>query len=233
MSVPIRYILAAIAFGIAVLGFVLLPTAAHACDQCQPPPPPPCHCEPPPSCTACSESHASAHAEAFSVNVARARTPDVVLRNRGGGVDVSVYAGVESSFAMGGGADFAAADAGVSLRAVCVDPQGVERMASQTFADRDVPRDFAGEIHRCAAGLRMRATVQGRVYECAPAQALWFERGVAECRAQIARARGYEQQLIARYGYTDKVVILTQSASSSEAPAAPFAQAQLGGVGGF
>ena len=49
MTVPARYILAAIAFGVAVLGFFLLPTEANACGANGCSPPPSCHggCNPP------------------------------------------------------------------------------------------------------------------------------------------------------------------------------------------
>jgi hypothetical protein len=56
MTVPARYILAALAFGVAALGLFLLPTSAsaeprsggcHSGCQPPPPPPPPC-CERPP-----------------------------------------------------------------------------------------------------------------------------------------------------------------------------------------
>jgi hypothetical protein len=64
MTVPARYILAALAFGVAALGFILLPVEADArsqrdLPQCSgsggcggEPPPPPCghHCNPPPVC---------------------------------------------------------------------------------------------------------------------------------------------------------------------------------------
>lgn len=232
MRVPIRYILAAIAFGVAILGFVLLPTHAHADDcHCAPPPPPPCHCEPPPACTSCSNAHAEAHANAYAVNVARAQTQDVVIRNRGGGGGFDVDVGVTSSF-FAEGAAFAVTDGQTaSLRAVCVDAAGVERMASQTSATRDVPGGFAGELYRCAAGLRMRYTVQGQAMECAPAQALWYSAGRLACRAQTHQARGYEQTLIARNGYADKNVILTASAENADTSFA--ASAAPGGVGGF
>ncbi|HWA01835.1 MAG TPA: hypothetical protein VG841_16125 [Caulobacterales bacterium] len=145
MRVPIRYILAAIAFAIAALGFILLPTRAHAddCRACQPPPP--CHCEPPPSCnSACahSEAHAEAHANAFAVNVARARTPDVVIRNRGGGVDVSVSAGVESSLFLMGATELHVTEAGASSAAAA----STDTEDQTPFADAAAPGGVGQDV---------------------------------------------------------------------------------------
>ena len=109
MTVPLRYILAALAFGVAALGFILLPADAAAdCNGCTRRPQPPCHsCQPPappsppPACRSCTPptvvvpppnvpppnivvvnagARASAAASAVAIAVSNARTGDTIIR---------------------------------------------------------------------------------------------------------------------------------------------------------
>lgn len=109
MSVPLRYIFAAVAFGVAALGFILLPADASAdCNGCTRRPQPPCHsCQPPappsppPACRSCTPAtvvvpaphvpppnivvvnagaRASAAANAVAIAVANVRTGDTIVR---------------------------------------------------------------------------------------------------------------------------------------------------------
>lgn len=108
MTVPTRYILAAVAFGVAALGLFLLPTNASACGNggcpvrppchsgCNPtppppPPPPPC-CErpvvvvpppnvPPPNIVIVNAgARAQAQASATAIAIANVRTGDTIIR---------------------------------------------------------------------------------------------------------------------------------------------------------
>lgn len=108
MTVPTRYILAAVAFGIAALGLFLLPTDAAACGNggctprppchsgCSPtppPPPPPTHCcdrpvvvvpppnVPPPNIVIVNAgARAQAQASATAIAIANVRTGDTIIR---------------------------------------------------------------------------------------------------------------------------------------------------------
>ncbi len=107
MTVPVRYILAAIAFGVAALGFFLLPVDAAAdCNGCTRRPPPSCqsNCNPapPPPPRACCQpptvvvppphvpppnivvvnagARAAAHANATAIAIANVRTGDTIIR---------------------------------------------------------------------------------------------------------------------------------------------------------
>lgn len=108
MTVPTRYILAAVAFGVAALGLFLLPTDASACGSGGCPTRPPCHsgCNPtpppPPPPTPCCErpvvvvpppnvpppnvvivnagARAQAQANATAIAIANVRTGDTIIR---------------------------------------------------------------------------------------------------------------------------------------------------------
>jgi len=110
MTVPVRYILAALAFGVAALGFFLLPTEASAdcgAGACTRRPPPRCHqaCTPtpppPPQVTCCAPpvvvvppphvpapnvvvvnagARAQAQASAVAIAVANVQTGDTIIR---------------------------------------------------------------------------------------------------------------------------------------------------------
>ena len=125
MTVPARYILAALAFGVAALGLFLLPVNAsadplpsggrgcHSGCQPTPPPPPPVCCErppvvvpppnvPPPNIVIVnSGARASAQASATAIAIANASTGDTIIRQNmvvdGGGVAAAV---TSSAFAV-------------------------------------------------------------------------------------------------------------------------------------
>ncbi|MGD9979329.1 MAG: hypothetical protein AB7H66_04045 [Hyphomonadaceae bacterium] len=236
MTVPARYILAAIAFGVAALGLFLLPTDAAACGANGCPPPPSCHggCNPPPPPpppTPCCErptvivppphvpppnvvivnsgARAAAHASATAIAIANVRTGDTIIRQNMV-MEAGATANVQSStFAIteaSAAVESVARERDLLVQAICIDAQGNPHPASQTFGGRDVRQDYGGEIYRCMAGTRMRYTVDGRSYDCEPGQALWYENGRVECRTQIARRPCNERSLLRRFGPGDKFV---------------------------
>lgn len=142
MTVPTRYILAAIAFGVAALGLFLLPTDASACGNggctprptCQqgcnptppPPPPPPSHCcdrpvvvvpppnVPPPNIVIVNAgARAQAQASATAIAVANVRTGDTIIRQ-----NVVMQAGASAQVQSGA---FAVLDATAQAQSVARD----------------------------------------------------------------------------------------------------------------
>jgi hypothetical protein len=235
MTVPARYILAAFAFGVAALGFMMLPTEASAncgASGCHQPPPPSCHhgCNPPPPPPCCTPpvvtvppphvpppnivivnagARANANANALAIAVANVRTGDTIIRQNSI-VEAAAAASVTSSA-------FAVTEASIEMesvsrerelliQAICLDASNNPHPASQTFGGRDVREGYAGEIYRCMAGTRMRYTIDDRSYDCATGEALWYENGRAECRPQIARRPCNERSLLRRHGPGDKLV---------------------------
>lgn len=258
MTVPARYILAAIAFGVAALGFFLLPTEASAdCNGCTRPPP--CHsgCNPPPPPTCCqpptvvvppphvpppnivivnSGARASASASAVAIAIANVRTGDTIVRNNTV-VEAGASAGaVSGAFAVVGASvetETVTRERDLLVQAICIDAGGNPHPASQTFGARNVAHNFAGEIYRCMAGTRMRYTVDGRSYDCETGQALWYENGRVECRTQIARRPCNERSLLRRFGAGDKVVRIRDTETREARREATFEGAMTmdGGVG--
>ncbi|MDX2237548.1 MAG: hypothetical protein NW203_08280 [Hyphomonadaceae bacterium] len=145
----------------------------------------------------------------------------------------SADAGVSSSADALGGAAAGEAQASadmrtVSISATCVASNGRAESAVQTFAGRDAPEDYTGEIYRCPAGARLRAESGGRTTDCAAGQALWIENGRLSCRAQIAHGPGHEAALRARFGAAGEKIVRLRAA-----PAAAQAPRQAGSLGGM
>lgn len=240
MTVPVRYILAAIAFGIAALGLFLLPTHAdarpqvntpqaggcnHGCNPPPPPPPPPCHtCNrppvvvppphvPPPNIVIVNAG-ARAQASATAIAIATARTGDTIIRNNTI-VEAGASANVQSAaFAITEGAmemESIERMRELLIQAICIDTTNNPHPASQTFGGRDVRDGFSGELYRCMSGTRMRYTVDGRSYDCEAGQALWYENGRVECRTQVARRPCNERSLLRRFGVGDKLVRIRET----------------------
>lgn len=235
MTVPARYIWAAIAFGIAALGLFLLPAEAAAdCIGCQRPPRPPCqsHCNTPPPPPVCCErptvvvppphvpppnivivnagARAQASASSVAIAIANAQTGDTIIRSNtivdGGAAVVGATA---SAFSVTEGAvetETLVRERDLLVQAICIDASGNPHPASQTFGGRDVAHSYRGEIYRCMAGTRMRYTIGDRSYDCEPGQALWYENSAVECRAQIARRQCNERSLLRRFGAGDKLI---------------------------
>jgi len=236
MTVPARYILAALAFGVAALGLFLLPTDAAACgaDGCHRPPRPPCQsgCSTPPPPPVCCErppvvvpppnvpppnivvvnagARAQAGASAVAIAIANARTGDTIIRQNtiveGGGAVVGATA---SAFAVTEGSvesETVVRERDLLVQAICIDASGNPHPASQTFGGRNVAAGFRGELYRCMSGTRMRYTMGDRSYDCEPGQALWYENNTVECRAQIARRQCNERSLLRRFGAGDKLI---------------------------
>lgn len=235
MSVPVRYILAALAFGVAALGFFLLPTDASACENggcrpppchhnCNPPPPPPqppC-CRPPtvvvpppnvppPNIVVVNAgARAQAQASAVAIAIANVQTGDTIIRRGGGYIESGATASVTSSaFSVVEGSmqtSTVSRERELLIQAICIDASGNPHPASQTFGGRDVATTYRGEIYRCMSGTRMRYTVDGRSYDCEAGQALWYENGAVTCRTQAQRRPCNERSLLRRFGPGDKVV---------------------------
>jgi hypothetical protein len=236
MTVPGRYILAAIAFGVAALGFMLLPTEASAfCGNggcappppschggCNPPPPPPSNCcrppvvvvppphVPPPNIVVVNAgARASASASSIAIAIANVRGGDTIIRQNSI-VEAGAGASVTSSaFAVTEGSaimEAVARERDLLIQAICMDTSNNPHPASQTFGGRDVGHDYRGEIYRCMSGTRMRYTVDGQNTDCAAGEALWYEDGRVECRPQAARRQCNERSLLRRFGPGDKLI---------------------------
>jgi hypothetical protein len=235
MTVPARYILAAMAFGVAALGLFLLPTDAAACgaNGChRPPPPPACHsgCNQPPPPVCCERppvavpppnvpppnivivnagARAAASASATAIAIANVRTGDTIIRSNTIVEAGSSAAATSAAFAVTEGAvemQSVTRERDLRLQAICIDASTNPHPASQTFGGQTVARNYRGEIYRCMAGTRMRYTMDGRSYDCEQGQALWYENGRVECRQQIARRNCNERSLLRRFGAGDKLI---------------------------
>lgn len=260
MTVPARYILAAIAFGVAALGFFLLPTEANACGAngcspppscnsgCNPPPPPsnccqpptiivpPPHVPPPNIVVVNAGARAQAQASAMAIAVANVRTGDTIIRQNMVMESNASAAVTSSAFAVSGSSaatETVARERDLSIQAICVDTSGNPHPASQTFGGRDVGQEYRGEIYRCMSGTRMRYTVDGRSYDCAQGEALWYENGAVTCRTQIARRQCNERSLLRRHGPGDKLVRIRDTETRTVRAETTFngAMTMDGGVG--
>jgi len=261
MTVPARYILAAIAFGIAALGFFLLPTDAAACGAggctpppschsgCNPPPPPPSNCcrpptvvvppphVPPPNIVVVNVgARAQAQASATAIAIANASTGDTIIRQNmiveasaAATSNAAAFAITESTMET----ESVSRERDLLIQAICIDASGNPHPASQTFGGRDVGESYRGEIFRCMSGTRMRYTMDGRSYDCAAGEALWYENGTATCRTQIARRPCNERSLLRRHGPGDKLVRIRDTETRAARSETTFngAMTMDGGVG--
>ncbi|MGE0743043.1 MAG: hypothetical protein AB7O98_17030 [Hyphomonadaceae bacterium] len=260
MTVPVRYILAAIAFGVAALGFFLLPTEASAdcngcnrpppCQQsCNPSPPPPTNCctpptvvvppphVPPPNIVVVnSGARANAQAGTVAIAVANVRTGDTIIRQNSvveSGASAAVTSSAFSVTDTAVSMETVARERDLLIEAICIDAGGSPHPASQTFAGRDVAQSYRGELYRCMSGTRMRYTVDGANTDCAAGEALWYEGGRVECRPQIARRPCNERSLLRRHGPGAKVVRIRDTETRATRSETTFNGAMLmdGGVG--
>lgn len=261
MTVPARYILAAIAFGVAALGFLMLPTDAAACGRngctpppgchngCNPPPPPPPPCctpptvvvppphVPPPNIVVVNAgARAQAQASAVAIAVANVRTGDTIIRQNmvmEAGASANVTSSAFAVSEASAQAETVARERDLLIQAICLDAQGNPHPASQVFGGRDVREDYRGEIYRCMSGTRMRYTVDGRSYDCQAGQALWYEGGRVECRTQIVRRPCNERSLLRRFGPGDKLVRIRDTETRMTRTETTFngAMTMDGGVG--
>src|SRR5690606_15745529 len=194
MTVPARYILAALAFGVAALGLLLLPTEASAdcgasqcrrppsCQHgCALPPPPPSNCcqppvvvvppphVPPPNIVVVNAgARASAHASATAIAIANVEQGDTIIRQNSFATSGAAASVTSAAFAVTEGAttmERIARERELLIQAICIDASNNPHPASQTFGGRDVADGYRGEIYRCMSGTRMRDTVDGQSYE--------------------------------------------------------------------
>jgi hypothetical protein len=110
-----------------------------------------------------------------------------------------------------------AQDAGVEVRATCVDARGVPHPAAQTFGERETPVEFEGELFRCLPGTQLRYDVDHAVNDCAAGEALWFGAGALSCRAAAEHPREHDRELLRRFRAGVKVVRLAQEAPPAQA----------------
>jgi hypothetical protein len=258
MTVPARYILAAIAFGVAALGFFLLPVEASAdcvngCSRpppcqhgCNPPPPPQC-CQPPivivppphvpPPNIVVVNSGARASAQASAIAIANVRSGDTIIRQStivdGGGGFAATQSSALAVSEASVETETVARERDLLIQAICMDASGAPHPASQTFGGRDVAQTYRGEIYRCMSGTRMRYTMDGRAYDCAAGEALWYENGQATCRSQIVRRPCNERSLLRRFGPGDKLAHIRDSETRQARRETTFngAMTMDGGVG--
>ena len=260
MTVPVRYILALIAFGVAALGFALLPAGAEplhqprapnpSCNSCNhtPPPPPPCHqCQPPtvivppphvpPPNIVVVNAGARAQAQAGAIAIAVATSNgDTIIRSNSvamGGAQASV---TSSAFAVVEGSmemSSSSRERMALIQAICLDATNNPHPASQTFAGRDVRDSYIGEIFRCMSGTHMRVTIEGRTFDCTAGQALWFENTQVTCKTQIERRPCNERSLLRRFGPGDKMVRIRETETRQVRRETTFngAMTMDGGVG--
>ncbi len=258
MTVPARYILAAIAFGVAGLGLFALPTdAAAECNQCAPPPPchscspspPPCHsCQPPtvivppphvppPNIVVVNAgARASAQANATAIAIANVRGGDTIIRQNSivqGGAAASVTSSAFAVTEAGVSTESVARDRDMLVQAICLDATNNPHPASQTFGGQAVAQDYQGELFRCMSGTRMRYTVGGQNTDCTAGQALWYQGGRVECRTQIERRPCNERSLLRRFGPGDKMVRIRDTETRAARTETTFngAMTMDGGVG--
>lgn len=256
MTVSVRYILAAIALGAAAL--CAAPASAD-CNSCQPPAPPPCHsCNPPPPCHACTPptvvvpppnvpppnivvvnagARAQAQASATAIAIANANNSGTVIVRNNTIVDGGAQASVQSSaFAVteaSAAVESTTRERMLLIQAICLDTTNNPHPASQVFGGRDVAEGYIGELYRCMSGTRMRYTIDGRNYDCAAGEALWYENAQARCKTQIERRPCNERSLLRRFGPGDKMVRIRETETHEARRETTFngAMTMDGGVG--
>lgn len=106
----------------------------------------------------------------------------------------------------------------VEVSATCMDARGAPHPAAQTFAEREPPAAFEGELFRCLAGTHLRYDVDRRVSDCAPGEALWLGGGALSCRAAAEHAREHDRGLLRQFGAGVKQVRLAAPAPAQESP---------------
>lgn len=105
------------------------------------------------------------------------------------------------------------AQTAAEVSAVCMDARGVPHPAAQTFAGRETPADYSGELYRCLAGTRLRYDVDHAVHECAAGEALWFGGGALWCGAAQEQTREHDRELLRQFGAGSKRVVLAGEAA--------------------
>lgn len=111
-----------------------------------------------------------------------------------------------------------AQDQNVTVEAICMDARSMPHPAAQTFAERDVAANYAGELFRCLPGTAMRYVTNARNHDCAAGEALWYEQRQLSCRVETALETEQERDLLRQFGPGEKAVQL----GSAAAPAAAF-----------
>jgi hypothetical protein len=214
---------------------VVVPTpTAPACEGCAGPILVPTPALPAPHVvTVGGQAQASVSTTAIAIAESGAGAGAEIVWRANAAAMASADAGVSSSAEALGGAAAGEAQASAAMRTVsiaasCLGANGRAESAVQTFAGRDAPEDFTGEIYRCPVGTRLRVESGGRVTECAAGQALWIESGRLSCRAQIAHGPGHEAALRARFGAAGEKIVRLRAA-----PAAAQAPRQAGSLGGM
>ena len=115
----------------------------------------------------------------------------------------------------------------IVIQAVCIDDRNIPHPASQVRPDREVNRDFEGELYRCIVGSRLQVTMAeyfdnisfdgGEIIACEKGQALWHGRGgMIECRTQKRERDCNERSLLRRYGAGIKILTIFKEETFTE-----------------
>jgi hypothetical protein len=281
MKANINSILAMIAGGVGLAMGAAIATSAIAggmsqgCGCVPPPSPPSFNCCAPPTNNVIIPGvsivvapsvvvNANVNASASVFAGAGAAAGTAVLVGTGGGGGGGGFNGPGSigliqnlNVDNGGGVQRTAYDATrtkvkkVIIEVVCIDDLQVPHPGSQVSPDRDIVDSYDGELYRCIAGTRLRATFadytgtisfdHGWTMDCDKGQALYHSPGGAvACRAQIPARDCNERSLLRRFGAGIKILtmITTERYTAYHEEVIPGASSTVssmatdGGVGG-
>ncbi len=106
-----------------------------------------------------------------------------------------------------------------TVQVICMDVRNIPHPAAQTFAERDVAANYAGELFRCLPGTAMRYVTDTRSHDCVAGEALWYEARQLSCRAEIVLDAEHERELLRQFGPGEKIVQIGATVASTPAPA--------------
>lgn len=109
----------------------------------------------------------------------------------------------------------------VTVEAICMDARSIPHPAAQTFAERDVAPEYAGELFRCLPGTAMRYVTNARNHDCAAGEALWYEARQLTCRTETALDAEQERELLRRFGAGEKTVQIGSAPAAAPANNGP------------
>jgi len=261
----IVFALAAAAAGSAIAGGCNCPPPP-CCTPPQPPSPPQFPCCMPPANNVIIPGVQVIVAPSVVVN-AQAQVQANVLAGAQGGAAVFVGGGGNAGIIMpgpvgliqnlnvGGETQRASYEATrtkikkVVIEVVCIDDKEVPHPGSQVTPDRDIDDAYDGELWRCIAGTRLRATFaeyngsvsfeHGWTMDCDKGQALYHAPGGhVECRVQRPARDCNERSLLRRFGAGIKILTMitteryTAYREESSSSSSSSSMAIDGGVGG-
>ena len=257
------------------------------CDSCTPTPPTtPCDCNTPtPPCDTCNDNHRH-NRQRTNVDVKAQVNVQVNVSAKAGAAATTnqyYYGGGGSSFYVDQGVQSVIGDLKVEtvpdivtvpysaqrimektiiIRAFCIDDKEVPHPASQVTPDREIGKDYEGELYRCIAGTRLQYAMAefkgqidfgpGETVTCVKNSALYRSReGKLECRPQKPARDCNERSLLRRYGAGVKIlhvvivetytayrtfqngVLIAENSSASSSTAVSTASASTGAFESF